>query len=184
MSAAKTPRHGMTVDTIRCVGCNACVYACKAENRVPPGGFRDWIVTVGRGRFPDLSLEIRSERCHHCERSPCTDACPTGASHRTKEGVVLVDHARCTGCKTCMAACPYGARYAHPDGHVDKCTFCHHRTSKGMDPACAEVCPTKAITFGDLADPRDATRKLLAARPSKTLKPELGLRPRLRFLTR
>ncbi len=177
-----TPRHGMTVDTARCVGCNACVLACKAENRVPEGGFRDWIISEGRGRFPDLSLEIRSERCNHCERSPCVDACPTGASHRTAEGVVLVDPRRCTGCKTCMAACPYGARYAHPDGHVDKCTFCHHRVSKGKDPACVEVCPTRALTFGDLGEAGSEVTKLLSRRPHKTLKPELGLRPRLRFL--
>jgi Fe-S-cluster-containing dehydrogenase component len=179
----RTPRYGMTVDTRRCVGCNACVLACKAENALPPQGFRDWIVTETRGVFPDLRTEIRSERCNHCERSPCVTACPTGASHVSPEGVVLVDRRKCTGCGTCIAACPYGARYVHPTGFVDKCTFCIHRVRRGDQPACVEICPTKALTFGDRADPRSEVSRLVQARKSKTLKPELGLRPKLDFLT-
>ena len=82
-------RYAMTVDTRRCVGCNACVLACKAENRLPENGFRDWIVTETRGAFPELMQEIRSERCNHYENAPCVNACPTAASHK-QEGVSVI----------------------------------------------------------------------------------------------
>ncbi len=80
--------------------------------------------------------------------------CPTGASHVNRGETVLVNAKKCTGCKACIAACPYDSRYVHPNGHVDKCTFCIHRVVKGKDPACVSECPTKALTFGDLNDPK------------------------------
>ena len=85
-----SPRYAMTVDTRRCVGCHACVYACKSENALPEKGYRDWIEVETRGRFPDLTQQIRSERCKHCEHPPCVSACPTGASHVGEGGTVLV----------------------------------------------------------------------------------------------
>jgi Fe-S-cluster-containing dehydrogenase component len=182
MSAANEKRYGMAVDTRRCVGCNACVIACKTENALPEGGFRDWIVQETWGAFPDLSMQIRSERCNHCSDTPCVEACPTGASHVAEGGVVLVNPAKCTGCKACMASCPYGARYVHPDGHVDKCTFCLHRVAKGKGPACVETCPTRALTFGDLADPDSRVSALLRQRRHEVVKPEAGTRPNVFFL--
>jgi len=174
----------MAVDPNRCLGRNACVLACKAENKVPERGFRDWIVTEARGTFPHLALEIRSERCNHCDRAPCVESCPTGASYKNAEGVTLVDRERCTGCKTCIAACPYGARFVHPEGYVDKCTFCMHRVKRGKEPACVEICPTRALTFGDVSDDSSPVSQLLVRRSHKTLKPELGLKPKLYFLTK
>jgi len=179
---SRQKRYGMAVDTRRCVGCNACVIACKTENALPEGGFRDWIAQEVWGTFPDLTMQIRSERCNQCSDAPCVGACPTGASHVGEGGVVLVDAAKCTGCKACIASCPYGARYVHPDGHVDKCTFCLHRTSKGETTACAEVCPTRSLTFGDLADPDSAISKLLASRRHEVVKPEAGTEPNVHFL--
>jgi Fe-S-cluster-containing dehydrogenase component len=181
MSAAK--RYAMAVDTRRCVGCNACVIACKTENALPSGGFRDWIVTEVRGTFPDLSMQIRSERCNHCSETPCVEACPTGASHVAAGGTVLVNPAKCTGCKACMASCPYGARYVTPGGTVDKCTFCLHRVEKGRVPACVETCPTRSLTFGDLADPASAVAQLVARRRHDVVKPEAGTVPNVFFLT-
>ena len=178
-----TKRYGMAVDTRRCVGCNACVISCKTENALPNGGFRDWITTEVHGTFPDLTMQIRSERCNHCSDTPCVANCPTGASHVTESGVVLVNPSKCTGCKACMASCPYGARYVHPDGHVDKCTFCLHRVEQGKDPACVETCPTRALTFGDLADPQSAVARLKARRPHAVVKPEAGTEPNVFFLT-
>ena len=176
------PRYGMAMDVKRCVGCNACVLACKAENDLPENGFRDWIVTETRGVFPHLSQEIRSERCNHCDDPPCVGCCPTGASHINEGGIVLVDHEMCTGCKACIASCPYDARYVHPEGYVDKCTFCLHRVKEGQQPACVTICPTAALTFGDLADSEGGLSKLLAKREHKTLKPEMGLGPNVYFL--
>jgi len=179
----KHKRYAMAVDTKRCVGCNACVLACKAENKVPENGFRDWIVTETKGIFPHLTQEIRSERCNHCSEPPCVDCCPTGASHVAEGGIVLVDHDMCTGCKACMASCPYEARYIHDEGYADKCTFCLHRVKKGQLPACVSICPTRALTFGDRNDPTSEISKLLNERTYKTLKPELGLEPNVFFLT-
>jgi Fe-S-cluster-containing dehydrogenase component len=81
-----------------------------------------------------------------------------------------------------MASCPYGARYVHPDGHVDKCTFCLHRVRQGQDPACVETCPTRALTFGDLHDPAARVTQLLRARRHEVVKPEAGTEPNVFFL--
>ncbi len=168
-------RYGMAIDTRRCVGCMDCVVACKTENQVPEGFNRDWIATEAGGNFPDIHLEIRSERCNHCDNAPCVACCPTGASHVEKLGrLVLVTHEACIGCKACLASCPYGARFVHPDGYADKCTFCAHRLAEGLDPACVSVCPTWCMTFGDLDDPNSAIKRLLGSRKSHALLPEAG----------
>jgi Fe-S-cluster-containing dehydrogenase component len=176
------PRFGLAVDTRRCVGCSACVIACKTENRVPQGGFRCWAVQETSGAFPELALEVRSERCNQCAEPACVSACPTGASFVAEGGIVAVDGRKCTGCKACIASCPYGARYVHPEGHVDKCTFCLHRVTKGKLPACVETCPTSALTFGDLADPDSAVSRAVRSRKVKVLRPEAGTKPQVFFL--
>jgi Fe-S-cluster-containing dehydrogenase component len=115
-----------------------------------------------RGEFPTLRLEIRSERCNHCDNPPCVYCCPTGASHvHDRGGVVLVTTTKCIGCKACIASCPYDARFMHPEGYADKCTFCIHRVEKGQDPACVSVCPTHCMHFGDLDDPQSEVSRLL-----------------------
>lgn len=176
-------RYVMTVDTRRCVGCNACVLGCKAENALGPREFRDWITTETRGTFPHLTQELRSERCNHCANPPCVTVCACGASHVNEGGTVLVTHEKCSGCKACLAACPYGARYLHRGGYADKCTFCIHRVQRGQQPSCVEICPTHALRFGDLNDPRGEVARLLRSRSHKTLRPELGLEPHVYFLT-
>jgi Fe-S-cluster-containing dehydrogenase component len=108
--------------------------------------------------------------------------CPTGASHYSDGGIVLVTADMCIGCGACIASCPYDARYPHPDGHVDKCTFCIHRVQKGQKPACVEVCPTKCLYFGDLDDPNSEVSNILKKRKFKTLIPEAGTDPQLYFL--
>ncbi len=177
------PRYGMTVDEKLCVTCNACVLACKNENGVPEGEARCWTAQEERGVFPLLSVETRSERCNHCENAPCVAACPTRASYYADGGIVLVDPDKCVGCKVCTIACPYEVRYMHPDGYIDKCTFCVHRVREGKDPACVTVCPTGALTFGDLDDPHSEIHQQLQQRSYKVLKPEEGTRSKLFFLT-
>ena len=137
-------RFVMVIDTRTCIGCGDCVVACKIENNVPAGLNRDWVVEATRGTYPDLKTEFRSERCNHCSNATCVTLCPTGASHHWNDtNIVLVDPDRCTGCKACIAACPYDARFVmDPGGYIDKCTFCHHRVEKGLDPACVSTCPT------------------------------------------
>jgi Fe-S-cluster-containing dehydrogenase component len=97
--------------------------------------------------------------------------------------VVLVTKDRCIGCKACISACPYGARYVHPEGYVDKCTFCMHRVKDGKDPACVSVCPTHCMTFGDLDDPKSRVSELLRTRTWHVLLPDAGTKPRVYYLT-
>ncbi len=175
-------RYAMAIDTKRCVGCSDCVAACQTENNVPVGFCRDWIVEEMHGKYPTLDLEIRSERCNHCADSPCVRSCPTGASHYAEGGIVLVTAEECIGCKACIVSCPYDARYVHPKGYVDKCTFCIHRVKEGQDPACVSVCPTHAFIFGDLEDTNSEISKVLRSRKSKTLIPEAGTKPHIFYL--
>lgn len=177
-------RDGMAIDTTRCVGCMDCVVACKTENQVPEGFNRDWLAFESTGSFPTLRLEIRTERCNHCDEPPCVTCCPTGASHVEPFGrIVLVTPEECIGCKACLASCPYDARFIHPDGYADKCTFCIHRVRDGLDPACVSVCPTRCMTFGDLDDPNGEISRLLGSRRSHPLKPAAGTEPRIFYLT-
>ncbi len=177
-------RLGMVIDTTLCVGCMDCVVACKTENDVPEGLNRDWIVQEVVGEFPTLHMEIRSERCNHCDNPPCVHCCPTGASHvEDVWRTVQVEIRQCIGCKACLAACSYDARFIHPDGYADKCTFCLHRVTEGLDPACVAVCPTRCMHFGDLDDPRSSVSRLLGSRRHHSLRDAAGTRPRLYFLT-
>lgn len=145
-------RYAMAIDVDRCLGCQACLVACKAENEVPDDRYRLRMRETVTGTFPDLAAEIRLEQCFHCADAPCVPVCPTGATFQTLEGLVLIDPEKCTGCKACVTACPYGMRYVHPGGWIDKCSFCDHRLVEGLDPACVETCPTGARWFGDLDD--------------------------------
>jgi len=109
--------------------------------------------------------------------------CPVGATYKTKDGVVLIDRARCIGCRYCIQACPYGARYLDPRYHVvDKCTWCYHRITKGLLPACVEVCPVGARVFGDLRDPESPVRKIIQAERVNVLKPDLGTKPQVYYV--
>lgn len=175
-------RYAMAIDTLKCVGCSDCVIACQMENNVPLGFCRDWVVESVHGTYPQVGLELRSERCNHCENAPCVRCCPTGASHIVDGGIVLVTPEKCIGCGACIQACPYDARYSHPEGYVDKCTFCVHRIDEGLDPACVAVCPTKCMYFGDLDDVNSDISKILARRMFKALAPEAGTNPQIYYL--
>lgn len=177
-------RYVMVIDTKKCVGCMDCVVACKTENEVPKGFDRDWLAYETLGKFPNLNMEIRSERCNHCDNPPCVYCCPTGASHISDiGGIVLVDYDKCIGCKACIAACPYNARFIHPDGYATKCTFCAHRVVEGKDPACVSVCPTHCMYFGDIENPESEVSKLLKERKYHTNIPEAGTKPHIFYLT-
>jgi Fe-S-cluster-containing dehydrogenase component len=173
-------RYALAIDTRGCVGCSACVIACKEENGVPLTGFRSWVEDETRGTYPNLVMEIRRQSCEQCSDAPCVANCPTGASFYAEGGTVLVDADLCTGCKACIAACPYDARYIHTDGYADKCTFCLHRGDRG--PACVAACPTRSLTFGDVNDPRSDISVLLRERQWKQLHADAGTRPNLYFL--
>ena len=178
-------RYAMVIDTRTCIGCGDCVVACKTENKVPAGLNRDWVVEATRGTYPDLTTEFRSERCNPCSHATCVYSCPTWASDYWRAtNIVLVDAGKCTGCKACIAACPYDARLVmRPEGYIDKCTFCHHRVEKGLDPACVASCPTHCMHFGDLDDIASDVSRLLQTRNYKALLTETGNEPNVYYLT-
>lgn len=175
-------RYAMAIDTKKCVGCSDCVVACQLENNVPIGYCRDWVTETVSGTYPNIEMELRSERCNHCANPPCVRCCPTGASHIAQGGVVLVTPGKCIGCGACIESCPYDARFSHPEGYADKCTFCIHRLRKGLKPACVAVCPTKCIYFGDLDDQSSEVSEMLRKRKYKVLAPEAGTKPQVYYL--
>jgi Fe-S-cluster-containing dehydrogenase component len=128
--------------------------------------------------------------CLHCETPDCVTVCPTGASYkRAEDGIVLVDDAKCIGCKLCSWACPYGAREISPTrGVMQKCTLCVDRiyndtlAPEDREPACVRACPTRARHFGDLGDPLSNVSRMVAEREGYALAPEFGYQPVNRYL--
>jgi molybdopterin-containing oxidoreductase family iron-sulfur binding subunit len=135
--------------------------------------------------------------CQHCANPPCVDVCPTGASFKRADGIVLVDRHTCIGCRYCMMACPYKARsFVHepvtdqrPDvprgrGCVESCTLCVHRIDRGGTPACVEACTAaghEAILFGDLNDPGSEIARRGAELGTRALRADLRLDPGVRY---
>ena len=195
---------GFVVDTKKCIGCGRCVLACKKENHVPEDKevFRTWVeryVENDKGEvnidspnggleFPPLGETDTKQffvpkLCNQCHNPPCVQVCPVGATYKTGDGVVLIDKKRCVGCRYCIQACPYGARFLHPETNVaDKCNWCYHRIQKGMRPACVTVCPAGARKFGNVKDPDSEVAKIIEQERVRTLKPELGTKAFVYYL--
>lgn len=132
----------------RCVGCGACVLACRIENRTPVGVSWRRVIQVNRDRIGGWPTYHLSVACHHCQDPPCAQACPSGALHKDQDGLVLLNPNRCIGCRYCQMACPFGAPSFNPEsGLMTKCHLCHHRLKEGLPPACVAACPTQALGF-------------------------------------
>jgi tetrathionate reductase subunit B len=122
--------------------------------------------------------------CNLCTHSPCTQACPVGATFDAPDGAVLIDPTYCIGCGFCIQACPYGCRFFNPfTKTAEKCSLCYHRIARGLKPACVEICPTEARIFGDLKHPveNDPLQKFVKSNKVQTLKPHLGTDPRVLY---
>jgi len=195
-------RWGLVVDTRLCsVECVACVDACAGEHALRahgrPNTDAGWIRKVRladkfTGRVSHLPV-----MCQHCADAQCVRVCPTGASYRRADGLVLVNRHLCIGCRYCMMACPYKARgFVHekaekPAAHsprgmgtVEGCTLCSHRIDAGRKPACVEACAGaghSAMLFGNLNDPTDPIAKRTAAFGTMALRPELLTDPGVRY---
>ena len=143
------PKVGWIINLKKCISCRSCQIACKAENNTPLR--TDWRYVVERenGTYPNPKREFISVACNHCDEPACIKSCPVDAiSKRDSDGVVLIDLEKCTGCRYCMFACPYGAPRIDTDTNkVSKCTMCVHRLDAGLEPACATTCLTGAITL-------------------------------------
>lgn len=181
--AAHQKRYALVIDSKKCINCKACVVACRAENTVPLGKSRNWISEEHRGQWPKLMAAFEPEQCHHCKSPACVRVCPTGASYQRTDGIVAIKEADCVGCRYCMIACPYNARFFREDkGVVEKCHLCAHRVDRGELPACVETCPSKVRVFGDLNDPGSRLCEMLNNRLYRTKKPEAGTGPQIYYL--
>lgn len=177
-------RWGFVIEVKRCIDCKACMVACKVENAVPHDKHRNWIGRIGpTGTFPTLGMKFEPGNCMHCDNPPCERVCPTGATYRREDGIVLVEYDKCIGCRYCMQACPYDARFVHTDGYIDKCTFCVHRLDNGQPPACVETCVGGSRHFGDLNDPTSEVSKLLATRDHYVVYEEAGTGPKIFYVS-
>jgi molybdopterin-containing oxidoreductase family iron-sulfur binding subunit len=195
-------RWGMLIDTTKCApGCNDCVSACNQENGLPaPTRSSDvqWIRKVEIKQIKTGRQASLPVMCQHCAEPPCVDVCPTGASFKRADGIVLVDRHICIGCRYCMMACPYKARsFVHEPvsdqksdvprgkGCVESCTLCVHRLDRGdKTTACAEACARAghdAIVFGDLNDPASAISVRLREVQTTQLRADLRLDPGVRY---
>jgi molybdopterin-containing oxidoreductase family iron-sulfur binding subunit len=233
--AVEKARWGMMIDVGACIGCRRCLHACKLENNIPdePNNIH-WIDLYEMedvrpvseiDNIPPLNASIDyveapkpehwylSFNCFHCENPPCTKVCPTGATYKDDDGIVLVNYEICIGCRYCMAACPYNARRfnwwkpEHPParespidgslvpindevplrerGVTEKCTFCVHRIRNGNKlPRCVEICPVSARHFGDFNDPDSEVSRLLKTVRTHRVKENLGTQPQLFYITR
>ena len=178
-------QYAIATDLNRCVGCLSCMVACKAVNNVPIGSYWNKVLRIGPSlkegatSSHDVEMYYLPVSCQHCDNPECVSVCPTGASYKRDDGVVLVDHSKCIGCQYCVMACPYGVRAydtSKDKGVIEKCTMCAHLIDKGEKPACVKHCPGQARKFGDLDDPQSDVSKLRAAKKTYKLK-DVGNHP-------
>lgn len=159
-------RNALVVDLNRCIGCFSCEVACKQQNDVPLGEYWNRVEIVGPlGTHPHLQQYWLPTMCQQCEKAPCIEVCPTGASQRDPDtGLVIIDRETCIGCQACMSACPYGVRsFNEKENKVGKCIACNDLVKAGKQPACVSICCGEARFYGDLDDPDSDVSKALAA---------------------
>ena len=201
-AVSSSTRWGMLIDTDKCAkGCTGCVDACNDEFSLTgfdrPETDAQYIRKVSlveKQTGHEISLPLM---CQHCENPPCVDVCPTGASFKREDGIVLVDKHTCIGCRYCMMACPYKARsFIHETiqdqtlsaprgkGTVESCTMCTHRVDKDGIPACVEACTEddhNAMLFGDLNDPASKISVELKKHGGKQIRADLQLNTGVRY---
>lgn len=182
MTQSRTKKYGIVIDGSRCIDCKACMVACKVENHLPEGFWRNWIRPLWE-MGGNRRTEFQPGQCMQCDDPSCVAACPVGATYKKQDGLVVIDPKKCIGCGNCVTACPYGARYLNPGLHIaDKCDFCEHRLVRGEEPACVVTCPTKARVFGDLNDPdTEISRLVREEKLVRIIAPHINTRPNIYY---
>jgi Fe-S-cluster-containing dehydrogenase component len=212
-------RWAMIIDLVKCAqqeGCTDCIQACHEAHNVPTFPETEHAHRIEWIWKSSFDSSFHSERndyqadelrnlpvpllCNHCDNPPCVRVCPTKATWKREDGIVMMDWHRCIGCRYCMAACPYGSRsfnwtdprsvlaQLNPDfptrtkGVVEKCNFCEERLAQNELPACVLACPQEAMTFGDLGAADSPLRELLRSRFAIRRKTELGTKPEVFYL--
>ncbi len=209
-SASGSPpqrRWGMAIDLGKCsADCTACLDACRKENNVAYHQDRRWdIHWIRKVRVRKAHAASGSELsvpllCNHCDKPPCAQVCPVQATYKRPDGIVIVDHHRCIGCRYCMIACPYNARYFNykenhewpnrnypkrSHGVAESCNLCAHRLDAGKPPACVEACDksgNKAMRVGDLNDPHSDISMLISSHPVRRIREDLGTEPKVYYI--
>jgi molybdopterin-containing oxidoreductase family iron-sulfur binding subunit len=200
-------RWGMVVNLDKCrADCTACLEACRTENNVAHVGDKRWdIHWIRKVRLESKDHGEATHKpvlllCNHCDKPPCAQVCPVQATYKRDDGIVIVDHHRCIGCRYCMIACPYNARYFNfkeseewpnkdfpkrSHGVAEACTLCAHRLERSQKPACVEACEklnVGALTVGDLNDPDSEISTLIASNPVKRIREDLGTEPKVHYI--
>jgi molybdopterin-containing oxidoreductase family iron-sulfur binding subunit len=200
-------KWGMLVNLNKCEeGCVECIEACREENNVSlPGDDRWDIHWIRKVKIEGKTGASTSEKsvlllCNHCDNPPCAQVCPVRATYKREDGVVIVDHHRCIGCRYCMIACPYNARFFNfKDDHdwrnkdrpkrshgvAEACHLCAHRLDVGQKPACVEVCDKKgvgALTVGDLNDKESKISEIINTSAVKRIREDLGTEPKVYYI--
>ncbi len=146
-------QYGFYFDSDRCVQCHACEVACKSWNEVELGIRWRKVSDIWGGQFPEVTNKTVSSSCMHCAKPACVDVCAAKAiSKRAEDGIVVTDQSKCTGCRSCAAACPYHVPQHGRTGIMQKCNFCLERMNQGKQPACVATCPGEALKCGMLED--------------------------------
>jgi len=212
-------RWAMVIDIKKCKeDCTDCINACHRIHNVPEiGNPKDEVKWIWREPFKNafpgqehkyieeyIDESLKGQQyivlCNHCDNPPCVRVCPTKATWKREDGIVMMDYHRCIGCRFCMAGCPYGSRSLNwrdprpfiekinPEfptrmrGVVEKCNFCAERLAKGLIPVCVEACKDKALVFGDLEDPDSEVRELLRSHHTIRRKAQLGSMPQIYYI--
>lgn len=184
------PHYAMLIYKDRCIDCERCLDACKQTNKVPQYGYR--MTILGRKQTGIAASKMIREflpvLCNQCNKPPCIRVCPTKATFKDENnGIVLMDASLCVGCKACMTACPYNARYYNRDTEsVDKCDFCFQRRLQNGEnsTACVDACPADVLFFGDLTDEKSEIHNLLHEHEQEimVLRPESNSKPNVFYL--
>ncbi len=171
-------KAAILTDTTKCIGCSECVLACKKVNHLENDIPRRWDTEDGLSARNWTSViaepdeKFVRKQCRHCLEPACVAACPVGAMHKTALGPVIYDSAKCLGCRYCMMACPFGIpryEWSSVTPYVRKCILCYDRLKSGGQPACTEVCPTKATIFGDRDELLAEAHRRISENPGKYL---------------
>jgi tetrathionate reductase subunit B len=182
------PHCAMVLRQDRCIDCKKCIIACINTNKVPDYGWRTRILKRDAPSSVDLKWEFIPILCNQCNNPPCVRTCPTRATYKDKtNGIVQMNNKKCIGCKSCMMACPYDARYYNEEKKaIDKCDFCFaSRLSQGIkNVACSEACPADVRVFGDLSDPSSRVFKLVhqLQKPVWALREDVGAKPNIFYM--
>jgi Fe-S-cluster-containing dehydrogenase component len=189
-------RYGMVIDINKCVGCYNCFLTCREEyagNDYPgysaaqPMAGQNWlrVKEYERGQFPKVKVDYTPVTCMHCEDATCIKMAYDNAVYRRPDGIVIIDPVKAKGQKQLASACPYRVIDWNEEQQLpQKCTFCAHLLDSGdKEPRCVESCPSGAMVFGDLDDPKSEVSKLVASGKTEILNPEYGMKDQVRYIS-